>query len=234
MLAANPLALEADARNAPLDHLDLNRTFPGDVDGSHTEVLAATLRDLLDGNQLVVDLHGGGSWCVNAFAFSFPGSEALAAEIGAPFTVTSPEKVGTLTHYAKSQGARVVAVEMGGRSRDELLWRGRISDGLIRVLHHEGFLTESPVGVTPGSLPVGPSKVLRPKTGGLFMPTLREEAVGTLVPRGTELGQLLHSHTLAPLGTFTAPFEPTALLLLRPHICVLEGGAMTYVVAEPE
>src|SRR5215813_10338246 len=41
--AANPLAMEADARNAPLDTLDLNRVFPGSADGSHTERLAAAL-----------------------------------------------------------------------------------------------------------------------------------------------------------------------------------------------
>src|SRR5690349_12686041 len=40
---ANPLAMEADARNAPLDTLDLNRVFPGDAHGSHTERLAAVL-----------------------------------------------------------------------------------------------------------------------------------------------------------------------------------------------
>src|SRR5215471_12741112 len=32
---ANPLAMEADLRNAPLDTLDLNRVFPGNADGSH-------------------------------------------------------------------------------------------------------------------------------------------------------------------------------------------------------
>src|SRR5690242_1102898 len=31
---ANPLAMEADARNAPLDMLDLNRVFPGNMEGS--------------------------------------------------------------------------------------------------------------------------------------------------------------------------------------------------------
>ena len=234
VLAANPLALEADARNAPLDHLDLNRTFPGDQDGSHTEVLAATLAAELNDSALVVDLHGGGSWCVNAFAFRFAGSEALAAEVGAPFVVDAPEKVGTLTHYAKAQGAQVLAVEMGGRSRDELLWRDRITAGLLRVLTRVGVLEpEDALEPAPTSIPVGSTEVLRPRTGGLFVPTLREAAVGTVVAQGTELGRSLHPHTLALKETFTAPYPQTALLLLRPHTCVLEGGAMTYVVAEP-
>ena len=234
VLAANPLALEADARNAPLDHLDLNRSFPGDMSGSHTEVLAATLSTELDDSALVVDLHGGGSWCVNAFTFRFEGSEALAAEIGAPFVIDAPEKIGTLTQYAKAQGAQVLAVEMGGRSRDEVRWQNRIADGLLRVLKQAGILElEEAPEPAPKSIPVGQAEVLRPKVGGLFVPTLREEAVGTVVTQGTELGRLLHPHTLALLETFTAPYPQTALLLLRPHVCVLEGGAMTYVVAEP-
>ena len=234
VLAANPLALGADARNAPLDHLDLNRSFPGDMEGSHTEVLAATLSAELDDSALVVDLHGGGSWCVNAFAFRFKGSEALAAELGAPFVVDAPEKIGTLTQYAKAQGAQVLAVEMGGRSRDEVRWQNRIADGLLRVLKQAGILElEETLEPDPKSIPVGSTEVLRPNTGGLFVPILREEAVGTVVAQGTELGHLLHPHTLALLETFTAPYPQTALLLLRPHTCVLEGGAMTYVVAEP-
>ncbi len=234
VLVANPLALEADARNAPLDHLDLNRSFPGDMSGSHTEVLAATLSTELGDSALVIDLHGGGSWCVNAFAFRFEGSEALTAELGAPFVVDAPEKVGTLTQYAKAQGAQVLAVEMGGRSRGEVGWQNRIADGLLRVLARVGILEpqEAPEPA-PKSIPVGSTDVLRPKVGGLFVPTLREEAVGTVVAQGIELGRLLHPHTLAPLETFTAPYSQTALLLLRPHTCVLEGGAMTYVIAEP-
>ncbi len=234
VLTANPLALEADARNAPLDHLDLNRSFPGDERGSHTEVLAAALSTELDDSALVIDLHGGGSWCVNAFAFRFEGSEALTAELGAPFVVDAPEKPGTLTQYAKAQGAQVLAVEMGGRSRDEVRWQTRIADGLLRVLKRVGILeVEEMLEPALESIPVGSTDVLRPQTGGLFVPTLREEAVGTVVIQGTELGCLLHPHTLAPLETFTAPYPQTALLLLRPHTCVLEGGAMTYVIAEP-
>ena len=61
------------------DTLDLNRVFPGDRGGSHTERLAAALTThAIDGAEIVIDLHGGGSWCVNAFVFQFPGGEALS------------------------------------------------------------------------------------------------------------------------------------------------------------
>lgn len=234
VLAANPLAAQADARNAPLDALDLNRAFPGNPDGSHTERLADALAPLVREADLAVDLHGGGSWCVNSFVFRFAGSEELAALAGAPFVVDAPDKAGTLTQYARAHGARAVALEMGGRSGHELDWAGRIAAGVQRVLAHEGVL--EPTGAEPPAapLPVGPTAVLRPPAGGIFVPALREDAIGTVVPGGTELGRVVEMHTLAPVHTFVAPYPRTALLLLRPHVGVLEGGAMTYVVAQPE
>ena len=56
--------------------LDLNRAFPGHPSGFHTERLADALTMHALGNtDSVIDLHGGGSWCVNSFAFQFPGDE---------------------------------------------------------------------------------------------------------------------------------------------------------------
>ena len=69
--------------------------------------------------------------------------------------------------------------------------------------------------------------------GGIFVPTLREEGVGTIVPAGTEMGKILDLHTLAELEVFTAPYPNTAMMLLRPEICVVEGSALLYVTAVP-
>ena len=128
---ANPLAMEADARCSPLDDLDLNRAFPGRVDGSHTECLAAALtQHALENVDVVIDLHGGGSWCVNAFAFQFKGSEQLARAFQPPFLVKGHERSTTLTGFASSTGARVTAVEIGGRSQFEHEWTKRLANGL--------------------------------------------------------------------------------------------------------
>lgn len=66
------------------------------------------------------------------------------------------------------------------------------------------------------------------------MPAVREDRVGTVVDGGTLLGELRDMKTLEVRHEFRAPFPRTAVLLLRPHVSVVEGGAMTYVVAEPE
>ena len=66
------------------------------------------------------------------------------------------------------------------------------------------------------------------------MPELRANAVGTIVVSDIVLGYLLDPVAQDIVETFTAPFERTAILLLRPTMARLEGGAMAYVVAEPE
>ena len=130
----NPLAMQADKRNAPVDQLDLNRVFPGSPDGSYTERIAYTIvNEALPNVDYVIDLHGGGSWCVNAFVFEMEGGRDLSLSFPAPFIVNAPSRNVTLTGYAKSQGMTVAAVEMGGRSQFEAEWADKIADGLIRA-----------------------------------------------------------------------------------------------------
>jgi predicted deacylase len=229
---ANPLAMEADARNSPLDSLDLNRSFPGRREGSHTERLAAALTEgAVEGADVVLDLHGGGSWCVNAFSFSFPGGEEISRALGAPFTVRGVERDSTLIGYARKQGAIVAALEMGGRSEAEEQWADRIAASLRRALGVAGVLAPLSGGIDVMSVRVGVTKVLRPSRGGVFKPILRTSDVGTIVPEGTRLGHLLDPFTMDVVETFEAPFPETAILLLRPTLARVEGGAMTYVVA---
>jgi hypothetical protein len=233
--AANPLAMEADLRNAPVDQLDLNRAFPGDADGSYTERTAHLLvEQAISGADYVIDLHGGGSWCVNAFVFNMEGGEALSGAFDAPFSVTAPDRSSTLTGYARSQGATVAAVEMGGRSAYETHWAGRIAAGLHRALAAVGVLADSDLPPRSGeTVPVSSTTVLRPSSGGVFVPEVGADQVGTVVEKGTRLGSIMDATCRETLEVFEAPFDRTALLLLRPFITRIEGGAMTYVIAEP-
>ena len=232
---ANPLAMQADKRNAPVDQLDLNRSFPGDASGSYTERLAHILAtDALDGIDYVIDLHGGGSWCVNAFVFEMDGGRDLSLCFPAPFIVQAPARDVSLTGHARSRGLTVAAVEMGGRGQYEEAWADLIADGLLRALCKVGIVAENAMPEpNPAPLPVTGTTVLRPNQGGIFSPALDAEKIGTIVEGGSLLGQMLHPATYAVREEFRAPYPQTALLLLRPFMAQLEAGAMTYVIAEP-
>ena len=232
---ANPLAMWADKRNATSDNKDLNRAFPGNPDGSHTERLAAILSDVaIDGADVLIDLHGGGSWCVNSFVFSFPGGEELAGAFEAHFIVEAPERETTATGYARSRGARVVAVEMGGRSGDEESWAHRIAASVRRALGLVGVFKPYSRGQERNPVPASSTEVFNASRRGLLRPALKEDSIGRIVPGGTVLGYLLDPDTLDPLEEYVAPYPETGILLLRPTLSVVEGGEMLYLVAVPE
>lgn len=238
IFTANPLAAEANTRNAPIDSpncIDLDGIFPGTANGSHTERLAAQITSVLTDCDVILDIHGGGSWCVNAFTKEFSGSEALTEAFAPPFYREAPFKAGGLTTFAKETGAKVINVEMGGRGYREVEWIQRISDGITRALIAEGLLDiEAPRNhAASKSTEVGATDVLRSSVAGIFVPAVGEDDVGTTVAQGTVLGKVLDLITLEEKETLRAPFGNTALMLLRPHICVVEAGALLYAVAAP-
>jgi predicted deacylase len=154
--------------------------------------------------------------------------------MGAPFISNAPNKPGGLTTYARSLGIKVVNVEMGGRCGAEMYWCNQIVTGMERALYNMGVLgLDSPPAPPDPAIDVTGTEVLRAQVGGIFVPTVREEVVGKNLPAGTELGKIVDLHTLAELQVFAAPHPQTAMLLLRPQICVVEGSALIYVIAQP-
>ncbi len=237
IFTANALAAEVERRNSWIDSpnsIDLDSVLPGKKEGSHTDRLAASIAPLIADSDAVIDLHGGGTWCINAFVKRFEGSEQLAADLGAPFISNAPNKPGGLTTYARSLGIKVANVEVGGRSSKEMYWTERIAKGLERALFNLGVLAlDRPPAPAEKAIDVSATEAMRANVGGIFVPTLREDAVGTIVPIGTEMGKILDLHTLAELQVFTAPYEQTAMMLMRPQICTIEGSALVYVIAKP-
>ena len=238
---SNPLAMEADTRCAPLDVLDLNRVFPGNPNGSHTERLAALLAEhAVEGADVLIDLHGGGSWCVNAFVFRNAEAPEIADAFDAPFVVDQASRATTMrgmgiSAHAKGLGAKTASVEFGGRSPDEARWAEHLATGLRRALAVCGVLKPDASLPAPRyeAILVKPTRVLRPSRGGLLVPAVDHTRIGTLVDGGTLLGTLVDPVTFEVQEEFRALYARTALLLLRPTMSRLEGGAMTYVVSEP-
>ena len=161
---ANPNALAHEARCAPLDSLDLNRLFPGNADGFHSERLAALITaEALPDVDFLIDLHGGGSWCVNQFMHQDDGETALSTSFSAPFISRMPDHPGMLGNYAKSLGAQVTGTEIGGRGVRENEFIAQVATGLRRALGRVGVLTPlSEDDAPPAPQLVEETQVLRP------------------------------------------------------------------------
>lgn len=229
---AHPLATEADARQTELDLLDLNNSFPGDKNGTHTQRLASLLAEkVLDGSDVVLDVHGGGSWNINCFTYRFPGSHELANWIRTPLIFDGPDRPASLTGYARAQGAAGVWIEMGGRGE----WEERIeavAKGLRHALGQAGVMT--PVDAE-GADPIVSTAMtaLTTSAPGIYRPVIRERGLGSVVEAGTLIGELLDPVSSQVIEPFVAPYERSCLALLRPTLARIEGpGKVVAVVAD--
>jgi hypothetical protein len=185
----------------------------------------------VDGADVVLDVHGGGSWCVNCFVYRFEGSHDLAEWVGAPYVINGPDRPTSLTGYARSKGAKGVWIEMGGRGSEEEAWADRIATGLRRALGKSGVLSDANLPEVP-SIVGGMTTPIRASTAGIFMPVMREGDLGRIVPQDSVIGYLLDPVTNDIIETFRAPYLQSALTLLRPTLARIEGGGLAAAVAE--
>lgn len=149
---ANFPAAEAGLRTSPIDEGNLNREFPGDANGTMTQVIADFIeRIVLDGADYLIDLHSGGSSLVYLPSVGMdncatPEDQALAQEFttvfGLPYaTLSNDTGYGYSTSAAARQGAVAISTELGGAGMvtPEIL---KMADqGVRRLLGHLGVLS---------------------------------------------------------------------------------------------
>jgi predicted deacylase len=233
---------------------NMNRSFPGRLDGPPDEVLAHFFTTVLFPLvETIVEMHSGGSgsWivpCSHMCAVDDPaqrkamleGMEAWNSDVH--FLYTAGDNY--LPTIAQAQGKVIVTTELGGaglirRSVHELAW-----SGLTNVLRHVGAL-EGEV-VTRKSLGLPPARIYDARgadetvteLGSGLMDQVRAPATGlaeSLVEPGdtVERGQ-----PIARIWSFDEPTRPpvdvlserTGLLLgMRARAFVLQGDGFAFV-----
>ena len=144
----NPPAAHAATRLSPLDGRNFNRCFPGNPQGTPSEILAHFLSSILFPlADVVIDLHTGGrSQNFVPFAHShmvdnpaqFAATEAFLTEFC--FLYTDVAGAGLLPSEAERQGKLVVTTELGGGEPVPALVHRLTQSGLSNVLRHLGLL----------------------------------------------------------------------------------------------
>lgn len=116
----NTPAFEAAARSSGLDHLNLNRIFPGDAEGSYSLRLAATfVEQVVPAIDALVDLHTGGTFGeIAPLAIVQGGYEDLATGIGLAaghqLIWKGGKWGGTVRHPTLAAGKPAITIEAGG------------------------------------------------------------------------------------------------------------------------
>jgi uncharacterized protein len=150
----------------PVDGKNLNRSFPGSLDGTYTDVLARSIyEDLIEPADVLVDLHGGDQVeGLEPFAIyeSSPVEErahGIAVAFNLPYVVREEPREGGLggltTSAAAEAGIPGVIAEAGGRGLLEESAVLLLVAGVRNVLRHLEMLPGEPEPPPAGQRQVG-------------------------------------------------------------------------------
>ncbi len=230
----NPLAIESQTRNTPIDMTNLNRVFPGDRDGWLTEQLAAVVCDkFLPEIQYLVDLHAGGAQPIVDYVY-IQNDEGMSRAFGFPALYRPPHPfVGTLSDVAQARDIRCMVVEMGGGMIENDIYLERGLRGVFNVLKYLKMLPGEPQ-LPEKQTVVTDMRVIRSHYGGLLYPALKFPDIGTIVPRDTLLGTVINPYTFEVLEEIRSPVERGLIILIRPTITKVHPGDYAYMVAGVE
>ena len=186
----NAFGFMSHSRYLP-DRRDLNRSFPGSPQGSLASRLASLfMREIVEKSDAGIDIHSAAIHRTNLPQIRVSPSRAetmaLAEAFGAPLTLTSKVRNGSLRHAAQEQGTDVLLYEAGeGLRFDEYAVRTGVT-GILRVMHHLGMISGR--GVTkPKTAPIRATSSywLRAPAGGLLRTF---KTIGEQVNEGDVLG----------------------------------------------
>jgi len=195
-------ACMAGTRTSPIDGRDINRTFPGDANGTFSQVLSHyVVNFLLPMADAVMDLHSGGRSldclpCTMSHILDDQAAMArtavFAKAFGAPMHIMSKEVdgSGTFQNACEQRGILAMSSELGGSNRVDL--RGlRITERGVRNLLAcmnicEGMVRPAEMPTSIWLLPDADCYHFAPATG-IYRPF---HALGTQVKAGDAAGAI--------------------------------------------
>jgi len=205
--SANFPAAMAGMRTSPIDDGNLNRSFPGNPEGTITEQIAHFIEHvLLPTFDYSFDFHSGGSSLAYIPSALAPrhGDEArmqtvlgMLKAFGAPVSYLSVAPQGggrTFTSASFRQGVVSMGTELGGGGLVTPQSLKIAQDGMRRVLAHIGLLQGPVPAPTPTRLTEigGDDYYVYASDGGLFEPLVD---LGDMVVTGQPAARIHFHHT---------------------------------------
>jgi predicted deacylase len=205
--SANFPAAMAGMRTSPIDDGNLNRSFPGNPDGTITEQIAHWIEHaLLPSFDYSFDFHSGGSSLAYIPSALAPrhGDEARMSKVigmlkafGAPvsYLAGAPQGGGrTFTSASFRQGVISMGTELGGGGLVTQHSLKVAQDGMRRVLAHIGLLQGPVPPPTPTRLTElgGDDYYVYASDGGLFEPLAE---LGDMVTKAQPAARIHFHHT---------------------------------------
>jgi len=234
---ANYPAAKAGMRTSPIDDGNLNRSFPGDPDGTVTQIIAHYIEHvLLAKADLAIDLHSGGS-SLHYLPTVLFGARKDPAEsdailkmmraFGAPYAcrfARSGEHVSSAA--ARRQGVASITVEMGGSATVSMGSLKVTEEGVQRVMAAFDFLADSndsrvsPAGSTRTVAVSSADCFVYAEEEGLFEPRVE---LGEEVKAG-QLAGMIHTPEMPWKPSVEVRFKESGLLICKRVPARVERG----------
>ncbi len=230
--AMNPLGIDSITRGIPAFDLDMNRLFPGDIDGSMIEYVAAKIMEDVTGSDCVLDIHASNIYLteipqirINELHQDFlvPLAEAANVDfiwVHGANTVLESTFAYSLNHI----GTPVLVVEMGVGMRITRRYGDQIVDGIFHLMHKMGIWDGEVKAVRKPIISRNPGDVcyLNASVGGVFIPNVQH---GAKMKKDEVIGQIVDPLYGKVLDEVRTP-EDGMLFTIRDYPVVVEGSLM--------
>ena len=228
--AMNPLGIDSITRGIPAFDLDMNRLFPGNIDGNMTEYLAAEIIKDVSGSNLVVDIHAS-----NIYLTEIP--QIRINELHEDFLVPFAKKSNvdfvwihgastvlesTFAYSLNSTDTPCLVVEMGVGMRITKEYGDQLVEGIFALMKDLGIWQGEVSPVRNPIISKDPDDVsyLNASVGGLFIPKVHhwEE-----LNKGDLIGQIINPLSGKVLDDILSPVDGI-LFTIREYPIVDEGS----------
>lgn len=236
--AMNPLGIDSITRGIPAFDLDMNRLFPGNVEGDMTEYLAAEIMKDVSGSDVVFDIHAS-----NIFLTEIPQIRInelheetlvpLAEDSNVDFIWVhgaSTVLESTFAYSLNSTGTPTLVVEMGVGMRITLDYGNQMVDGILHLMNKLGIWEGEVSKVRTPIISRDPEDVyyFNAGTGGIFVPSVKHWET---LKAGDEVGRIIDPLHGDVLETITAPMDGI-LFTIREYPVVDEGSLVGRLLRE--
>ena len=234
--AMNPFGIDSVTRGIPAFDLDMNRIFPGSVDGDMNEYIAAQIIRDISGSNLAVDIHAS-----NIYLTEIP--QIRINELSAQRLVPLAQKANvdfvwvhgastvlesTLAYSLNSRGVDTLVVEMGVGMRITRAYGEQLTDGIFSLMREIGVWTGEAGTTHTAIVSTDPDEVefLNAPVSGVFVKSVSH---GALLKPGDEIGLIVDPLQGTVLDRVVSPCEGW-LFTVREYPMVDQGSLMARIL----